>query len=894
MGRGLLLYDLGCVLGMQGVQKEERAGRERQKEMMLSDRELDEVTRELGLNEEQVALRKAFLQLGDEDAAQLRSLHELLDSQTQGFTDEFYNHLLRFADLHPFFSDPEAIVRLKRAQMRYFRTMTEGKYGMAYVRDRLRVGVVHQRVQLDIKWYIGAYRKYLSEMMAIMWGKLGDDPDQFFSAFNALLKIVCFDMGLAVDTYANADTQSIIQHQKFVEHIFDSLPSGMLVIDTDYRIQSINPVMKDILGLPRDTQPEGLQLTQWINDPVMMEHIGKVFETGVSQHRLRFPGSRGANTGDALQYSLRRTELDKTYLLLLIVRPVEEQGFTGQGKSGEGALFRMLFNHSPVGMAHLDEAGRFLRVNNKLQQILGYSDNELLEKDWRQITYREDIESEMMYRLSRGEIPDYSCEKRLFHRDGHTLWTNVTVSSVEYQGTKIFIAVIEDISVRKKVEEHVLHMASHDALTNLPNRVLLQDRLSQAIIRAQRSRSNVAILFADMDRFKNINDSLGHDIGDRVIMETAMRMQSALRAGDTVARHGGDEFVIVLNDVKRQADVVQVAEKIISAMAEPIVVPGYELYVSVSIGISMYPRDGKNTATLLKNADTAMYQAKGAGPGVYRFYLDEMNNSSLERLKLEGALRHALERCEFSLHYQPQVDIDSARIVGFEALLRWQMDGVPVSPDKFISVAEETGLIVPIGEWVLQTACAQLQQWREAGYGDDLKMSVNLSARQFRQQDLVKMVRRILSETGSKPNHLVLEITESVVMEAPEAAADVLRQINDMGVRLAIDDFGTGYSSLSYLKRFPIHTVKIDKSFIRDINVDVDDAEIVKAVIALSHAMKRNIVAEGVETDEQLAFLRQHGCDQIQGYYFGRPLDGASTTVLLEAGRNLEPAVTLS
>lgn len=846
---------------------------------MLTDQELDEVARSLGMDEEQISLRKAFLQLIEEDVALLRGMQK---GYPDDFLDEFYQHLLQFEEVNFFLNDPIVLARLKQAQKVYFDRLMSGDYGTEYVRERLRIGAVHHKIQLDVKWYLGAYRKYMSQMLPFIWDHAGDDPRQFIKAYDALLKIVFFDMGLIMDTYANADRQSLIQHQKYIGHIFENMPSGMLVIDSELRIRTINPVMKGWMNISRDTQMEGLQVTQWLQDNELHACIQSAFASGKVRTRIKFPvGDKDERR--PLQCSMTPIELEGEVLLLIVVRPVEQQ-IIASDRQGDDVLFYKMFRHAPVGMVHLNKEGKILRTNLKLQEILGYQEAELYEVNWRVLTYKDDIEDSMNHRLARGDIPDYSREQRLLHKHGHYLWSNVTVTAVDHLGERIFIALVEDISSRKKIEEHILHVANHDALTNLPNRILLQDRLSQAIIRAQRTRTNVAVLFADLDRFKNINDSLGHDVGDQVIIETGRRMAESLRSGDTVARQGGDEFVIVLNDIRRQSDVVQVAEKILAAMAEPMVHQGHELFLSSSIGISMYPRDGKTTTSLLKNADTAMYQAKNAGPGVYRFYVDEMNNSALERLKLEGALRYALDRREFRLYYQPQVEIESERIVGFEALLRWNMDGVPVSPDKFISVAEETGLILPIGEWVLRTACEQLKQWQEQGLGQGLKMSVNLSARQFRQRDLVQMVRTVLDETGCRAQQLVLEITESVVMETPEVAADILRQLNNMGVRLAIDDFGTGYSSLSYLKRFPIHTLKIDKSFIGDVTEGGDNAEIVKAVIALSHAMKRNIVAEGVETDRQLAFLRQYGCDQVQGYYFGKPVSAVESTRLLQDG----------
>ena len=458
--------------------------------------------------------------------------------------------------------------------------------------------------------------------------------------------------------------------------------------------------------------------------------------------------------------------------------------------------------------------------------------------------------------------------------DGSLLWLRTNKLPLWDREGKVIgvIGTYEDITERKVAEERVQYLAYYDALTGLPNRTLLQDRLTKALASARRRKDKVALLFLDLNRFKDINDSLGHSVGDLLLKEVAARLQKWAREQDTVARAGGDEFVIVLTAAKDGADAAVAAERLMHAMSAGFVVQGRSLSISCSLGISVFPEHGTDSETLIKNADAAMYCAKENGGHNFRFFTDDLNAQAAERLTLENGLRLALEKKELFLVYQPQMEIATGRIIGLEALLRWQHPDLGlVPPDKFIRIAENSGLIMPIGEWVLRTACSQARKWQDEGL-PAVSVAVNVSAVQFRQADFCELIRRVLNETGLGPQYLELELTESLLLANADVTLSVIQELKAMDLTLAIDDFGTGYSSLSYLKHFPVSKLKIDRSFIRDVAVNPDDAAITTAIISLAKSLSLKVIAEGVENEAQMSFLRAHQCDEIQGYYFSKPL----------------------
>jgi diguanylate cyclase (GGDEF)-like protein/PAS domain S-box-containing protein len=498
----------------------------------------------------------------------------------------------------------------------------------------------------------------------------------------------------------------------------------------------------------------------------------------------------------------------------------------------------------------------------------GRHDEAFYQELWRSLRETGHWQGEIWNRRKSGEI--------------YPEWLTITEVRDELGGEHKFAGVFSDISERKESEQKIRALAYYDALTGLPNRRLFQDRLSLALPQMRRHQQQLAVMFIDLDLFKRINDTLGHDVGDEVLIEMAKRLKACVRESDTVSRMGGDEFTILQPEIKDPSNSLQLASRIVASLREPFISGDRELYVTSSVGIAIYPDDGETPEELTKNADTAMYRAKELGRNNYQLYTDAMNTASVERLTMENHLRHAIEREELDLNYQVKVDLVSQQTIGVEALLRWNSAEVGlVSPADFIPLAEANGMILPIGEWVLKRACMQARVWLDRGL-PEIHVAVNVSSRQLHQDDLVETVIRTLGETGFEARCLEIELTESMLMENIAEVEPKLHRLRDLGVRIGIDDFGTGYSSLAYLKRLPIDTLKIDVSFIRDIPEDADDAEIVAAIIAMAHRLDLEVVAEGVEREEQVRFLRTLGCDQIQGYLVGRPLSAENIVSLLD------------
>ncbi|MBF0453258.1 MAG: EAL domain-containing protein [Magnetococcales bacterium] len=548
-------------------------------------------------------------------------------------------------------------------------------------------------------------------------------------------------------------------------------------------------------------------------------------------------------------------------------------------------LTAQVFENAIEGVIITDEKGIIQTVNSAFQTITGYSEKEAVGNttDFLQSTDQNDhLNKRKWAALHQGNVWKGEVWNRRKNGEAYSQWETVTAICDRAGVVTNYVSVFHDLSDIKAREQLLEFRIHHDTLTDLPNRGLFIDRLKQSVITAQRTKGKVLVLFLGLDHFKKINNSLGHGSGDQLLKSVAHRFRDFIREEDTLCRLGGDSFGFILREIGHLKDALTVVQKLTGVLSEPFYIKGHELHITASSGITLYPDDGEDTESLIKYADMALTRAKLAGRDGCQFYTETMGQQADRRLTLEKNLRVALEKEEFILHYQPKLSFGSHQVVGMEALVRWQHPETGlISPGEFIPVAEETGLIIPLGDWILRAACRQTKIWLDAGY-TPLKVAVNLSARQFRQVGIFDLIKQILEETGLPAEMLELEITESMVMDDVEGAIATLTQLRSHGISIAVDDFGTGYSSLSYLKRFPIHTLKIDQSFVRDLSSDSKDAAIIESIISLANGLDLRVVAEGVETGEQLIFLEVEGCNEVQGYHYSRPLPAEAFLTFLE------------
>jgi len=706
----------------------------------------DDIAKEMGIDAAEIKSRKDFLELTEADAGRLRSIRGKLEAAQNGFADGFYEYLRELPELAALLPDDATVARLKAAHGRYFASLTDGDYGNAYVEGRLRVGMTHARIGLTPKWYVGAFRKYLSDMLKATWTASGEDFDTFAPTFDALIKVVMLDLGLTLDTYIHADKRAIALRDRAIESSVNGIFIAAAGPD-DCQLTYMNAAFSQILGIPRD---------KVLGQPCLC-------------------------AGDDDGLALIRSAI-------------------AEGRDGYTTLLRQ-------------------------------------------------------------------CS------DGSQQWIELFLSPVRGDADSVshYVGVLNDVTARKEAEGQLAFLANHDSLTSLPNRSLFDDRLQQALARADRG-NGFAVCLINLDRFKLVNDSLGHAVGDAVLIEVAKRLSTVCRSADTLARLAGDEFVILLEGMGDAVMVASIAHRILEVLTQPVVAGGRDIDVAASLGLALYSDDGNDIESLLRNADAAMSAAKAAGRNTFRFYDEAMNRRASQRLALETDLRRAVARRQLELFYQPQIRSADGNLAGVEALLRWRHpERGLVSPIEFIPLAEEAGIITELGEWALGEAARQIVAWRGRGINVP-RMAVNLSPRQFHAADLADHLERILATAGAPNEWIELEITESAAMAHPEGAVQVLQRLRERGIKVAMDDFGTGHSSLAMLRTLPLNVLKLDRSFVRHLPESETDAAVASAVVTLARRLGLSVVAEGVETTAQQQFLTEIGCDVLQGFLFARPL----------------------
>jgi diguanylate cyclase (GGDEF)-like protein/PAS domain S-box-containing protein len=687
--------------------------------------------------------------------------------------------------------------------------------------------------------------------------------------------------------------REVLQAVTLLQSTLDSTADGILVVGDGGRIVSYNQRFIEMWQIPPRMMESGDDrgATRFVAEQLVVpEEFLSTFEALSAQPDAESFDMLELKDGRRFErYSIGRRVEDVETIRVWSFRDVTAR-FAAEAALRESEIrYRLLFEQNAAGVCVSRLDGVIVDCNMTFATMLGFRRADLLGRTMKEL-YANPSEAEELSALLRSVGTLNSVEIELRREDKRALWVLENLVLVGDETTGVVHATVVDISDRKRAEEQIEFHAYHDVLTHLPNRKLFTDRLRHSLTRAKRNSKSVAVMFIDIDHFKTINDTLGHTAGDELLLEMARRLRECVRDDDTVARLGGDEFTIILSELRHPEDAVNVAQKILAAVQEPLSIGGMPVAVSASIGIALYPNDGADPESLLRNADSAMYRAKEEGRNTYQLCTDEMKQRALERLAVESRLSRAVRDEQLTLVYQPQINLVTGRTIGVEALVRWNDPerGI-VEPASFIPIAEETRLILPLGEWVLRTACKQMKEWQDRGVGP-IRVAVNLSARQFQQHDLLEMVSSALEESSLGPSSLDLEITETTAMQNAEATVETLRALRDLGVGISIDDFGMGYSSLNYLRRFPITAVKIDRAFVNDLMASDGDAAIVTAVIGMARNLRLRVVAEGVETVEQFDFLRSRECDEAQGYYFSRPVHPDDISRMLIERRPLATA----
>ena len=965
------------------------------------------IIKTLNLTSAGIKKRKAFHELSDADFTLLQELAIPMGQIQEHIMKAFYGHLDKFPETSSKLNEEKIREHLLQKQKNYLDELFSGNYDQQYFNNRLHVGIAHQKIGLDPKWYIGAYSKYLCSLIPELISNYENDITKAIASIQSLLKIVLLDIGLVLEAYFQADRQAIEALKDYAENIVCSVPAGLIVLDSELKILSANRHLDDLSGL-NHSKLRGMHLNAVLPELGIAERIKDVIFKGVPQTGIYVNqiGSNQNKSGDyeisiiPVHLSPSVDELTQAAQVLVIMQDITLQNKLRQKTAETDSNIHAIMEHVPDGIITINSQGIIETFNSAACKLFGYELEDVIGKNIKILM------PEQFSFLHDGYISNYlefgnkNClgvgfrELEGKHKNGTTFPIDLSINEMAIGDKKKFIGIVRDISEKHKAEarmkvlstaleqtadaimitdnrgnieyvntgfvkttgfkrpdiknktpnilnsgkqtrafyqnmwntinsgnvfrdvvinkkkdgtlyyeektitpllddddnithfissgkditermmtqERLHYLAHHDILTDLPNRLLFMERLTHALSRGQWGNRYVALLFLDLDRFKNINDTLGHYVGDELLQLTAKRLSGCVREGDLVSRVSGDEFAILLEDIANLRDIPKLVNNVLNALANPFVIQNRELHVTTSIGVAVYPKDTLDPHELLQFADVAMYRAKAKGRNNFHLYTADLNSMTEETLLLENQLRKALDREEFELHYQPQVNLKNNCIAGMEALLRWNN---PIRgkllPDQFIYMLEETGLIIPVGNWVISAACKQLHQWREQGLSD-ISISINVAPRQLSNPGFFTLIRDNLEKYQLSPKLLNIEITESTLMENEESTTQTIVDICNHGISLVMDDFGTGYSSLSYLRRFPITTVKIDKSFIADVPKDEEDCALTRATISLCEIMNQKVVAEGVENQEQLNFLSKYGCHIVQGFYISEPL----------------------
>jgi diguanylate cyclase (GGDEF)-like protein/PAS domain S-box-containing protein len=739
-------------------------------------------------------------------------------------------------------------------------------------RDLVRRGEVEEAGTECVDW-LGVPLRVGRETIGVVGVQSYDESIRYTPENLQILIFVAQHVASAIQHWRNEE--ALRESERRYRQMFDNNRAVKLVIDpTTQQIVDVNKAACEFYGYTRS------QLCQMkVSDinTLPSEKIQGEIDRAMDRHSSFFEFRHRLASGEIRDVEVYSGPFElegRTYLYSIISDVTEKTRAEALLRTQAAAI-----ESSMDGIAVMNPDGQISYVNDAFKKLYGYGEKELLGRDWLTLHADDEVEELRESILLRLEhLGQWAGEVSGKRRNGVQFPEEVSITRLE-DGS--FVCVVRDVTERTQAEEQIRHLAYHDPLTELPNRLLLRDRINVALAQAERQRAKLAVLFLDLDRFKIINDSLGHDTGDALLQSVADRLRSSVRDSDTVARLGGDEFTILLPAIRADEDAILIARKILDSIRQPFLIHGRELYVTTSIGVSLYPEDGDRADILLKNADTAMYQAKELGRNNIQPFNAVVNARTLERLALENGLRRGLAQGDFELYYQPIFELSTGRLHGLEALLRWNHpDAGVILPADFIGLAEETGLMIPLGKWVLQEATARAVEWHRAGF-TDISVAVNVSASQVQKSDFIDTVREAIELSGIDPTLLEIEITESYAMEDPEKSVRTLEELKSLGVCISVDDFGTGYSSLSYLKRFPIDTLKIDASFVRDMTDDLDTAEIVNAIIAMGHNLRLEVVAEGVEQDTHRQHLIESRCDRVQGHLYSPPLQHLALEDLL-------------